>query len=67
MNYLEFNDAKGRDARLRAQTHNAERARREVLAAEYAAAPWCITLFMSKYEVRSRCAEARVYNLGVRS
>ena len=59
MNYFTHNDAKGRDSRIRVQLNHAERAKAT-------AQDFTITLYMSKYELRSRLSEARVYNLGVR-
>jgi hypothetical protein len=59
MSYFTHNDAKGRDSRIRVQLNRAERAKA-------AALDFTITLYMSKYELRSRLSEARVYNSGVR-
>lgn len=56
--YLEYVDSRGREIRIRVQINHAERAKQ--------ALPFEGTLCMSKYEIRSRISEARVYNLGVR-
>lgn len=58
MNYHEFNERKGLEARIRVAINRAERLKARL--------PFEGTLYMSKYDIRSRLSEARVYNLGVR-
>lgn len=64
MNYHEHNDARDRDNRLAVEAWNAARAR--MLAAHEEYELGAITLYMPKYALKARLAEARVYNLGVR-
>jgi hypothetical protein len=51
VNYFDHNDRKNADARIRAQIHNAERAK---------AKDFDGTLTMSKYDLQARCVESLV-------
>lgn len=64
MNYLEYNDAKGRDVRLVLQSWRESRAR--MLAVNTDADLGAITLYMSKHDLQSRLREANLFTLGVR-
>lgn len=63
MNYLEYNDAKGRDMRLVIQAWRESRAR--MIAASKEADFGAITLYMSKSELKRRLYEANLHTLGV--
>jgi hypothetical protein len=55
MNYFDHNDRKNADVRIRAQLHNAERAKAQDFDG---------TLLMSRYELRARRAEGVVSAYG---
>ena len=57
--YLDHNDAKGRDARLRLEVNRAERARMRELQTERDLG--AVTLFMDRLAIQRRLYEARLY------
>ncbi len=64
MSYPDYNDAKGRDSRVRVAINHAERERAAQLQRE--ADAFSITLFMSKYELQARSAESAYVGTGER-
>ncbi len=58
MTYFQHNDAKGLSRRLTVAASKQERAHAEALAEERRLDPWGITLYMSKYDIKSRLSEA---------
>jgi hypothetical protein len=56
VNYFDHNDRKNADARIRAQIHNAERAKSRDFDG---------TLLMSKYDTLARCREAHAIACGL--